>query len=532
MNLHLKFLKFEIAALVALALATAACNKGSSDSGVGPTAPPKPVAPQNPGPTPTLPDFALVEKLAGDATTDDKDSSLSFNVPAAGLTETETANHLAGDVQFGRSFVEENGLGPAFNASSCTSCHASDGRGALPILPIGQKKVLLGELNPSLLLRISVEQKNLDGTVSQLPVPDFSLQLYNRGVFSLRPDSRGSGQADIEMTYATSDFVYPDGSKVTLRKPVFTIVNGYDQNSNAVANPTSRLNGKDVQVSPRIGPPIIGLGLLELIPDDQILKLADPQDADGDGISGRANYVPDTDKIARGELITTSLGRFGWKANTPSVKQQVAAALSNDMGIRNPIFPEENIAGTTLFKSYVTTLEKEKGSAVDMASFSGSEIPDEVFESLTFYTKTLGVPPRRDVAVTKVQAGARVFAEVNCVACHTPSFTTSDDGPIAALRKQLIYPFSDGLLHDMGDELADNRGDFLADGREWKTRPLWGIGKTQTVNPRAGFLHDNRARTLEEAILYHGGEAANSRTAFAKRTKTDRENLIAFLRSL
>lgn len=450
-----------------------------------------------------FPTFAYVRDLAGSATSGDTSSSLSFNVPIPTLNDDEGELHATGDVLFNRKFNTEGGVGPAFNATSCVVCHARDGRGALPVMQAGQTKVRLGA-NESLLLRISLETPQ----GSEI-VPGFTEQLFHRGIYDLRPDSPSSGQADIDMSFTYSKFTYPDGKVVELRKPVFTIVNPYD----AVGGKTSALDHPDLRISPRIGPPMIGLGLLDAIDEKDILALADPDDKNGDGISGRPNIV-------RGNL-----GRFGWKANNESVRVQIAAAFSNDMGIRNSIFPVESIAGTALFTSLIERLG-------DLWKPLDTELSDTALDQLEFYSSTLAVPRRRDIESPSTMNGARQFEKIGCTGCHTPQFKTSDKAISPALRGIVIYPFSDGLLHDMGDELADFRRDHEADGREWKTRPLWGIGKTQTINPRAGFLHDGRARTLEEAVLYHGGEAAASRARFAGLNESDRNDVISFLRSL
>lgn len=450
-----------------------------------------------------FPSFAYVRDLSGTATSADTSSSLSFNVPVPTLTETEFARHASGDVLFNRKFNTENGVGPAFNATSCVACHALDGRGSLPILPAGQSKVKLGS-NESLLLRISLET-----SAGSEIVPGFTAQLFHRGIYDLRPDSTGTGQADVEMSYSYSSFTYPDGTKVELRKPVFTLTNAYD----AVGGGKSALENPNLRISPRIGSPMIGLGLLEAIDERDILALADPDDSNGDGISGRPNY------------IDGKLGRFGWKANNAGVRAQVAAALSNDMGIRSLLFPLENISGTPLFASLITRMS-------NLWKPLATEFSEPSLDELEFYASTLAVPRRRDVASPAVMNGARQFEKIACTACHTPHFKTGNSAVSSALRSLDIYPFSDGLLHDMGAELEDGRPDNLADGREWKTRPLWGIGKTQTINPRAGFLHDGRARSLEEAVLYHGGEGAASRARFAQLSASERSEVISFLRSL
>jgi CxxC motif-containing protein (DUF1111 family) len=450
------------------------------------------------------PEFARVLNTAGATTSPDAYSSFAFNVPTPGMTDEENELHLKGDFEFNRQFNTEGGVGPAFNANSCIACHARDGRGALPILAAGESKVKLGA-NESLLLRISLEP---EGQPPML-VPGFAEQLYHRGIYSLRPDSPGTGQADVEMSFEFSTFTYPDGRTVELRKPIFTITNAYD----AIDGKPSQLANPDLRVSPRIGPPMIGLGLLEAIDARDILALADPDDRDGDGISGRANF------------IGGKLGRFGWKANTTSIREQVAGALSNDMGLRNSVFPLENINGTSLFTSLIERLG-------ELWKPLETEIKEDTLHALEFYSATLAVPARRDIDNPRVLRGAKTFETIGCTSCHAPKFRTSDRAASPALRGIEIYPFSDGLLHDMGEELADNRRDHEADGREWKTRPLWGIGLTQTINPRAGFLHDGRARTLEEAILYHGGEAAEIRSRFVHLDASKRAELLAFLSSL
>lgn len=461
-----------------------------------------------------LPDFALIRDLADRATSADSLSSLSFNVPMPHLTEKELELHLLGDVEFNRQFNTEGGVGPAFNASSCIICHARDGRGALPVIKPGTTKVRLGAAE-SLLLRISLENE-----LGPKIVPGFTEQLFHRGVYSLRPDSPGTGQADVDMSFSTSSFTYPDGRIVELRKPVFTLSKAYDK----IDGQPSALEHPDLRVSPRMGPPMIGLGLIEAIDDRDIHALADPDDENGDGISGRVH------------VVNGRVGRFGWKAAVPSLRKQVAAALSNDMGLRNSLFPKENITGTQLFESFLQRLgdlpKNLIGSLLEFADGEKLELQDSSLDALEFYVQTLAVPARRDVEVPAVLRGARIFESINCTGCHTPRFRTSDTAAVASLRGLTIYPFSDGLLHDMGDELSDNRTDLEASGHEWKTRPLWGLGLTQTVNPRAGLLHDGRARTIEEAILYHGGEAAKSREKFSHLPASERQDLILFLRSL
>jgi CxxC motif-containing protein (DUF1111 family) len=214
------------------------------------------------------------------------------------------------------------------------------------------------------------------------------------------------------------------------------------------------------------------------------------------------------------------MGRFGLKNNTPSVFHQSLGALQGDIGVTNYAFPVESIFNTPLFDAFKAKLGPVK-----------VEAPNDVADALVFYSRTLAVPGRRDTENDIVKRGGQLFADINCTSCHQPSFTTGTH-KISALSNQKIYPFTDMLLHDMGDGLADGRRDFDASGRHWKTRPLWGLGQTQTINPRAGFLHDGRARTLEEAILWHGGEGDYSKNKFAALPQADRDALVAFLKSL
>ena len=249
----------------------------------------------------------------------------------------------------------------------------------------------------------------------------------------------------------------------------------------------------------RTAPPVFGAGLLEAIPEDLILERADPGDTDGDGISGAPNYV--WDSVLGAEV----LGRFGRKANRPNLLQQNAAAFANDMGVSNSIFSGDGEL---------------------------PEIDDAVLKAVEFYTQTLAVPAAGNVDDPEVIRGSKLFIQFSCASCHTPEMRTGSH-PVAALSHQRIFPYTDLLLHDMGEDLADNRSDFLASGSEWRTTPLWGIGVTATIlSSTATFLHDGRARTPEEAILWHGGEARAAREKFRLAEKQERQSLLAFLRSL
>lgn len=291
----------------------------------------------------------------------------------------------------------------------------------------------------------------------------------------------------IEVTWETLTGNYGDGSSYTLRKPItkITLVDGQPL--------------QDMLTSMRIAPPVFGTGLLEAIAADDILALADPEDTNGDGIRGRPNWLPKTDG-------TMQLGRFGLKANNPDLLQQNAAAFASDMGIGSPIKPDST------------------GSTTDITL--------DFLEAVTAYTQMLAVPARRDIYNEAVQRGQQAFMDFNCQSCHTPRFTTGNTHPITALRNKTIYPFTDLLLHDMGPGLADNRPEFSASGQDWRTPPLWGIGLVRTVLGEEVYLHDGRAQTLEEAILWHGGEAEAAKEAFRNAPSSLRNELIAFLKSL
>ena len=521
---------------------------GCGGSGDETTVPPEP-------PVVTYPAFTDMTAAGGATTTyNANNSGHGFSTPAPNLSENELALHLEGDVNFEASFTtapntehpELDGLGPVFNNADCNSCHQRDGRNSTPFLAANETRVKLGSA-AGIFLRISKAPDEVctQGTANNnycapIAVPDFGGQLFHRGVLKARSDWESNafvGQADVYLSYERSEITYADGKVVKLKRPLFEVENPYDApgETKQSANVTSNLLQDDVLMGWRNGMPVFGLGLLEAIPEADILANTDENDANGDGISGRANWVFDAIKARDGVEHPVSLGRFGWKPNTPSVRVQSLGALRGDIGITNPLFPDESIAGTSLHDAYLTrtgfvdTGSDENGAPEADAAFS---------DAVTFYAETLAVPARRNVDNSDVREGARLFEHINCTGCHVASFTTKTVGDIGgepmsdSLKGQVIYPFTDMLLHDMGDELADGRPDFLANGNEWRTRPLWGIGLTQTVNPQAGFLHDGRAATLEEAILWHGGEARKSQQAFMALTLAEREQVIAFLMSL
>ena len=539
-----------VLALLAVGLTVAGC--GGADSPPAATAP-------TPAPAPAEPAWARA-RLLGGATTNEagNQSSSGFDTPALNLEAAALARHLAGDSEFSRNFIrgpsaqfpDSDGLGPAFNNTSCINCHVRDGRASFSLTALQAPKGQLTQLGPEagIFLRLGLGSAAADAVTTCLPasvnafcaptpVPGFGTQLFHRGVLGLRSDSSFSGLADVYVRFQDKIVRYADGSTVTLSWPVFEIRNPWDSPGEVPGyrpQPVSRLFQPDVVTSPRNGLPMFGLGLLEAISEADILALADPDDRDGDGISGRPNRVHDALKALRGDADPISLGRFGWKASTPSVQIQSANAYRDDMGITNRLFPQESLAGNTLYATYRASHPDDDGQA-------GREVSDDVLTVVSFYANTLAVPARRNVDDPTVLRGAGLFESLKCSSCHHPEFTTgthpgvwSPQGtvPIPAVSGQKIHPFTDLLLHDMGEDLADHRSDFQASGREWRTRPLWGIGLTLTVNPLASFLHDGRARTIEEAILWHGGEAAAAQEAFRQLGAADRAALLAFVNSL
>lgn len=437
-----------------------------------------------PGETITATSIDANDADAGGETTVYNATSRAFSLPLATIRAATLSDHIAGDAVFGATFVappaEINpGLGPLFNNVSCTSCHQNDGRAQPP---------LNGEPFNGLLFRISVPGTDAHG--GPLSAPGFGLQVQTRAVFGVRPEM------DVQITYTDKAVRFADGETITLRQPTYTVVNPY------------RPLPAGAVISPRIAQPNFGLGLLEAIPESLIVGLADEADANGDGISGKANYVWDD---RRGKL---ALGRFGWKASQPTLIQQGAAAAEGDMGITSTYYP----------------VESSFGQEQDVPAHA-PELTESELNYLKVYLQTLSVPARRNLSDPVATLGKALFVKAGCGSCHIPKLHT---GPaeLPELSNQTIRPYTDLLLHDMGEALADNRPDYRATGREWRTAPLWGIGLTNIVNGHTAFLHDGRARSLLEAILWHGGEAEAAGQAVRKMSRTERSALIKFLESL
>lgn len=432
------------------------------------------------------------EELAGGDTTVFDATRFAFSYRARNLDDDGADQFFVGNSFFNDNWVTapastegRDGLGPLFNARSCSGCHAHDGRGRPP----DPDEAML-----SMLVRLSVPGMGEDG--GPAPEPTYGGQLQPLAIDGVP----GEGRATVE--YVEEPGECGDGEAYSLRRPTYAILD-------LAAGPFA----DGVLMSPRVAPHMIGLGLLEGIGQDDIRANVDADDRDGDGISGRANEV--WDPIAG----ATGLGRFGWKANQVGLVQQVTGAFLGDMGITSSVHPQQECTAT---------------QAECLAAMTGGdpEASAKIVERVSYYSGVLAVPARRDVDDPQVLAGREVFAALGCATCHVPSWRTGTGTIDAALADQLIWPYTDLLLHDMGDDLADGRPDFVADGREWRTPPLWGLGLVEAVNDHTTLLHDGRARGFAEAILWHGGEAEATREAFRIADADDREALVAFLESL
>lgn len=426
--------------------------------------------------------FALDEEITmqgGDTSVSDSSPS-AYDHIAPNLNEAAAvALHEVGQTGFLRNFgrVKIRGalrLGPTFNAPSCVSCHGGNGRGAL--------RVTRRAVGSDTVVKVSLPRGKPSVPGGPVAVPTIGLQIRDHAIAKHHPE------ALVRIIWRNEAGAYSDGIPYTLRTPALRL------SKNKTPIP------RGVLTSLRRAPPIFGTGLLDAVSDAEILSRADPFDLNSDGISGRANTVWDVQTRA------TAVGRFGFKASTPNLRQQVAAAYATDMGVTNPLF--------------------KRGTKTP-------EIPARILDATTFYSATLGVPMARDQSDPTVIFGRALFTQFGCHSCHTPTLTTGP-GLHPALSNQTIHPFSDLLLHDMGEGLADHRPDFSATGNEWRTTPLWGIGLTEQVlkGRPATYLHDGRARSIEEAILWHGGEASAAQSRFRAASVTEREALIRFLRSL
>ncbi|UHS60196.1 thiol oxidoreductase [Agrobacterium vaccinii] len=424
-----------------------------------------------------------------------------FSQPSANMSFERGHDFKLGNALFQKLWVSSpsstqasDGLGPLYNARSCQTCHIKDGRGRPPD---GNEEAVSMFLRLARPARTPDEIKAIaDHDVLNFPDATYGGQHQNLAVPGLKAEGR------LAASYDEKRVTLGDGEIVSLRKPTYSL-KGLNY------GPLE----PDTTLSPRIAQPTLGLGLIEAIADEDILA-----NARRDG--GRPAWVRDH---RNGAL---KLGRFGWKAQNAIVRDQAANALSHDIGISSPDAP--NAFGDCTDKepdclSMPTGVQKRLGDV---------EAPSPVLDLMTFYTENLAVPARRNVDDPTVLHGKQQFYDAGCASCHVPKFVTKRDANDPLHSFQLIWPYSDFLLHDMGDGLADGQQVGEAGGRDWRTQPLWGIGLTQAVNGNGFYLHDGRARSLTEAILWHGGEAQKARDAFAALQKSDRQALLTFLESL
>jgi len=438
--------------------------------------------------------------LSADTFTTSRADALAFTEPAAVLDTRQRQLFMAGRSVFHRQWASVNslngdwGLGPTFIADRCSTCHINAGRGKPPEA---------GEQMLSMLVRLSIPGEDEHGAPK--PHPNYGDQLQNHSLDGSNVDLAYAGapvppEADIFLDWEERTFAFPDGETVELRSPKLRIEN---LNFGAL--------GGDTMTSMRIAQPVFGLGLLEAVPEQTLRDIAARQKAAG--FNGRLNYV--WDSIAK----RRAAGRFGWKANQPSLKQQVATAALGDMGVASRFFPEQNCPPVQ-----EVCARHLPGNVPELGS-------NEV-DTLELWLRGLAVPARRNMRDPQVQRGERLFAQSQCAVCHVPELQTGVAPEMRQLSNRSFRAYTDLLLHDMGDDLADGRPDFLAGPRDWRTPPLWGLGLSQTVAGGTAMLHDGRARSVTEAILWHAGEAAGSRDAFRNLPKADREALAKFVESI
>jgi CxxC motif-containing protein (DUF1111 family) len=447
------------------------------------------------------------EALPGGALTHKKGvNAEAFSHPSQNMSFERQMDFQIGNAFFTRLWVSapastksSDGLGPLFNARACQRCHIKDGRGHPPESN-DQNSV-------SMLVRLSVpalteEDRALlnRGEVNSIDDPVYGGQLQDVSIAGIH------SEGTVTISYQEEMVILKGGQKESLRKPKLMIENLMYGDFH-----------KNIMMSARVAPQMIGLGLLEAIAEQDILAIQDVEDKDRDGISGKANWVwsPESKKIA--------LGRFGLKAGKASLNDQNQAAFNGDIGLSTPLFP---VASGDCTSQQIDCLKMPNGNTY------GLEVSQTVLEKVLHYTRNLSVPARRDVGEKEVLAGKKLFYQSGCIGCHTPKFITPQKTFAPEQSRQLVWPYTDMLLHDMGDGLADNRPEAKADGREWRTAPLWGIGLTPIVNGHSYYLHDGRARSLLEAVLWHGGEAETAKNKVINMNDIERDQLIKFIQSL
>ncbi|HEY9034010.1 MAG TPA: di-heme oxidoredictase family protein [Pseudomonadales bacterium] len=463
-----------------------------------------------------------IEHLPGGDATTPYINSTAYSKPSRNMTDGQriiafnNGNHFFENpwVEGSASTEARDGLGPYFNNRACQNCHVNDGRGHAAATAVDG--ISQGADFSSLLIRvsrslISHEDKALIDASLLAKVPDSTAggQLQHRAAAGVQ------NEAELAVSYTPVSVAFADGTEVILRQPVWHLqsnIGDFDDDS---------------VFSARVAPPMIGLGLLALIDENTIYLQQDINDSNNDGISGKANIVYSQ------QLGGTTLGRFGWKAGQPNLIEQSAGAFHEDMGLTSRFHSEENC-----YNQQADCLAAPNGNGDD-----NHEVTDSILNLVNFYTHHLAVPARRNAYDSEVQQGKQLFTDIGCAACHTPRHTTIASTEHPELSQQVIFPYTDLLLHDMGEALADFtldnqpadadiRVEYQATAREWRTAPLWGLGLAQTVDPNASFLHDGRARTIMEAVLWHGGEAQPARDRVLQLDAGQRATLLAFLQDL
>ncbi len=476
-----------------------------------------------------IPPLSKQENYPGGKTTLTSSGKFSFIQPLSGLSEKRKVNFYAGKALAGQPWIKaptitksRDGLGPLYNARTCLACHKNGGRGSIPRdssqvlfstlvrLSLPNKRVSVGEFN-------FTKKEKILGVI---PEPNYGDQIQTQSIalaHQLRhlPQvknfkvSEVAAEAYPVVEWEKIQFKYADDTAVELSKPQIRFENlAYGE-----------LHSETL-TSLRVAPPLLGVGLLEAIDSASIERLADPDDNNQDGISGRVNQVWDFVNNQRAP------GRFGLKANRPNLYNLIAAAFANDIGITNHLFPDQPCT-----KKQVKCQQSLHGSEFLDEQSIAVELSDSLLQLSVDFISQLAVPARRHTRQQAVITGRKYFYQVGCQLCHQPSYVTSKS-IYSNLENQTIWPYTDLLLHDMGAGLADGRPDYQASGNEWRTPPLWGVGLAKQVNGHQNYLHDGRARTIEEAILWHGGEASAIQRRFTRLKEIQREKLIAFVNSL
>lgn len=468
----------------------------------------------------SAPAFQKSEWLPGGTTTVTPITSIRFDSPANNLSIDEKVTFHSGKALAQQPWIKaptitdsRDGLGPIYNARTCMACHVNGGKGDVPS---SNKQQLF-----STLVRLSIKSNDSDKhkallqTAGVIPHPMYGDQLQTQSTslsHQLRhvPSAKSlkhdvAPEAYAFLNWQEKSVSYPDGSEIKLRKPSVNLQSlGYGKIEN------------NTQIALRTAPSINGMGLIELIPQAQINKLTDEHDKNQDGISGKLNYVWNI------ETKKTEPGRFGLKANKPTLTMTVAGAFANDLGISNPLFKAQPC----------TDKQTDCQNSPNGNDKDGHELNGKQLALTVDFNRNLAPVKARNLEDTNIQQGRSLFYETGCQNCHNPSFTTAQSKSFPHLAQQTIWPYSDFLLHDLGPELSDQRPDFNASAQEWRTPPLWGIGLQAKVNGSRALLHDGRANSVEEAILWHGGEAQKAKQSFMQLNKDQRNLLIQFVNAI